>query len=136
MKSIETRFLAELADIHTAETRLAEILPEMAKAVTCKHLKEAILDHLEETKCHVSRLEEVFACYDLETNGESPDVAVGQRKEEVEIAEELKGSPVINANPIAAVRRIEHHETPTYSSVHEWLNCLDEGSSFPLSRSA
>ena len=36
----------------------------VAKAATCDALKEAILAHLEETEGHVTKVEEVFGCFD------------------------------------------------------------------------
>ena len=65
MNTLKTLFLAELADIYDAEKRIAKALPKMAKAATCNDLKAAFTSHLEETKGHVTKLEEVFACFDL-----------------------------------------------------------------------
>jgi|GEM_PF-6756809 len=65
MKNLKSLFLAELADIYDAEKGRVKSLPKMAKAATCNHLKAAILAHLEETKGHVSKLEEVFACFGI-----------------------------------------------------------------------
>jgi len=53
-------FLHQLQDIYYAEQQLVKALPEMADKATDKQLKEGFLTHLEETKTHVKRLEEVF----------------------------------------------------------------------------
>src|SRR5690606_36136250 len=49
-----------LKDIYWAEKALVKSLPKMQKNATSTHLKAAIGDHLEETKTHVTRVEQVF----------------------------------------------------------------------------
>ena len=124
MQTLKTLFFAELADIYDAEKRLVKALPKMAKAATCNDLKAAILGHLEETKGHVTKLEEVFACFDLKAKGATCEATVGLLKEGDEIAEEFKGSPAINAALIAAAQKVEHYEMATYGCLHEWAELL------------
>ena len=124
MQNLKSLFLAELADIYDAEKRLVKSLPKMAKAATCDHLKAAILAHLEETKGHVTKLEEVFACFDLKAKGATCEATVGLLKEGDEIAGEFKGSPAINSALIAAAQKVEHYEMATYGCLHEWAELL------------
>lgn len=124
MKNLKTLFLAELADIYDAEKRIAKALQKMAKAATCDHLKAVFGDHLEETKGHVTQLEEVFACFDQKAKGETCEATVGLLKEGEDIAEEFKGSPAINAALIAAAQKVEHYEMATYGCLHEWAELL------------
>ena len=60
IKTMNDLFLHQLQDIYYAEQQLVKALPEMADKATDKQLKEGFLTHLEETKTHVKRLEEVF----------------------------------------------------------------------------
>lgn len=124
MKNLKTLFLAELADIYDAEKRIAKALPKMAKAATCKDLKAAFTEHLEETKGHISKVEEVFACFDLKAKGETCEATVGLLKEGEEIASEFRGSPAINAALIAATQKVEHYEMATYGCLHEWAEVI------------
>jgi ferritin-like metal-binding protein YciE len=124
MQNLKSLFLAELADIYDAEKRIAKALPKMAKAATCKDLKAVFAAHLEETKGHALKLEEVFACFDLKAKGATCEATVGLLKEGDEIAEEFKGSPAINAALIAAAQKVEHYEMATYGCLHEWAEML------------
>lgn len=124
MQTLKNLFIAELADIYDAEKRIVKALPKMAKAATCPHLKAAILGHLEETKSHVTKLEEVFACFELKPKGTTCEATVGLLKEGEGIAEEFKGSPAINAALIAAAQKVEHYEMATYGCLHEWAELL------------
>ncbi|MEQ1841465.1 MAG: ferritin-like domain-containing protein [Verrucomicrobiales bacterium] len=124
MNTLKTLFLAELADIYDAEKRISKALPKMAKAATCNDLKAAFAGHLEETKGHITKLEEVFACFDLKAHGATCEATVGLLKEGEEIADEFKGSPAINAALIAAAQKVEHYEMATYGCLHEWAELL------------
>lgn len=124
MKNLKSLFLAELADIYDAEQRIAKALPKLAQAATCGDLKAAFTHHLKETEGQITKLEEVFACFDLKAKGETCEATVGLLKEGDEIAEEFKGSPAINAALVAAAQKIEHYEMATYGCLHEWAELL------------
>ncbi|MEO7048579.1 MAG: DUF892 family protein, partial [Ferruginibacter sp.] len=57
---LEDFFKDEIKDIYWAEKHLVKTLPKMQKAATSEELKAAFADHLEVTKGHVERLEQVF----------------------------------------------------------------------------
>jgi ferritin-like metal-binding protein YciE len=125
MKTLTELFLGELADIYDAEHQLVKALPKMAAAATCTHLKEAILSHLDETKGHVKKVEEVFACFNKKARGKTCEATKGLLKEGDEIAAEYKGSPAINAALISAAQKVEHYEMASYGCLHEWAGVLD-----------
>ncbi len=120
MKTLQNLFLGELADIYDAEQRLVKALPKMAKAATCTHLRDSILAHLEETKGHVTKVEQIFKCFDHKAKGKTCKATVGLLEEGDEIAEEYAGSPAINAALIATAQKVEHYEIASYGCLHEW----------------
>ena len=58
LDSLENLFIHELKDLLSAEKQLVKALPKMAKGAACSKLKAAFEGHLEQTKEHVSRLEQ------------------------------------------------------------------------------
>lgn len=60
IKTMNDLFVHQLQDIYYAEKQLVKALPKMAEKATDKQLKQGFLTHLEETRTHVQRLEEVF----------------------------------------------------------------------------
>src|ERR1700749_4892607 len=60
IKTMDDLFVHQLQDIYYAEKQLVKALPKMAEKATDKQLKQGFLSHLEETKTHVQRLEQVF----------------------------------------------------------------------------
>ena len=124
MKTLNDLFLGELADMYDAERRIVKALPKMAKAASCDDLKNAILAHLEETKGHVTKLEQVFECFDEKAKGKTCEATVGLLKEGEEIADEFKDTPAINAALISAAQKVEHYEMASYGCLHEWAGLL------------
>src|ERR1700710_3303354 len=49
----------ELKDLYSAENQLVKALPKMAKAATNEELKAGFEEHLEQTKGHVERLNQI-----------------------------------------------------------------------------
>src|SRR5580692_1267309 len=124
MKTLKDLFLDELADMYDAERRIVKALPKLAKAATCEKLKEALLAHLKETEGHVTKVEQVFQCFDEKAKGKTCEATVGLLKEGDEIAADFKGSPAINAALISAGQKVEHYETASYGCLHEWAGVL------------
>src|SRR5690242_21888761 len=59
--TLHDAFIDELRDAYDAEHQLIKALPKLAEAATSDELREAFESHLEETRGHVERLEQVFA---------------------------------------------------------------------------
>ena len=123
-KTLKDLFLDELADMYDAEKRIVKALPKLAKAASCTDLKGAIEEHLQETQGHVTLLEKVFQCFDLEAKGKTCEATKGLLEEGDEIASDFKGSPAINAAIISAAQKVEHYEIASYGCLHEWAGLL------------
>ena len=75
--TLHDAFLDELRDTYDAEKQLTKALPKMAKASTSPELRAAFEAHLEETRGHVDRLEQVFASLDEKARGKHCDGIAG-----------------------------------------------------------
>ena len=124
MKTLEDLFLDSLADMYYAENQLVKGLPKMAKAATNEQLRSAFEAHLTETEGHVTKLEQVFQCFDEEAKGKTCEATKGLLEEGDEIADDFKGSPAINAALISAAQKVEHYEIASYGCLHEWAALL------------
>ena len=130
--NLKDLFLDELADMYDAENRIAKALPKMAKAATDEDLKTAILDHLEETKGHIEKVERVFAAFDEKAKGKKCKATVGLLEEGDEIASDNKGEPTVNAPIISACQKVEHYEIASYGTLVEWGKLLDNDEALNL----
>ncbi|MFA9221666.1 MAG: DUF892 family protein [Sediminibacterium sp.] len=123
-KTLLDLFLAELADMYDAEHRIAKALPKMAKAAISKELQESVLLHLEETKGHATKIEEIFGLFDKKAKAKVCKATLGLLEEANEIAEDFKGSPSNDAALISAMQKVEHYEMASYGCLHAWAALL------------
>ena len=106
----------ELKDIYSAETQLMEALPTMANAAESKDLRAAFEKHLEQTRTHAQRIEEI--CSDLKTTPGGKNCAgmEGLIKEGAEIIQGAAQSEPKQAALIGAAQRVEHYEIAAYGT--------------------
>jgi ferritin-like metal-binding protein YciE len=62
-KGLKPLYIDELKDLYSAENQLVKALPKLAKAASSPTLCQGFEEHLEQTKGHVSRLEEIFEAW-------------------------------------------------------------------------
>jgi ferritin-like metal-binding protein YciE len=116
LATIDDLVKAELKDLYSAETQLIKALPKMVNGATAENLKAAFSAHLEETREHVARLEEIFAIIGGSPKGKKCKGMEGLLAEGAEMLEEEGEESVIDAGLISAARRVEHYEIAAYSS--------------------
>lgn len=122
---LEEFFIGELKDIYWAEKHLTKALPKMEKAATTQELKDAINEHLEVTKTHVSRLEEIFAIMGKKPQAKKCEAMAGITKEGDEIVSETeKGSITRDVGIILAAQKVEHYEIATYGGLTQLAKTL------------
>ena len=124
MKTLQTLFLDELADMYDAEQRIVRALPKMIKAANCTQLQAALQDHLQQTQGQVRKLDKVFKSVGAKAKGKKCEAIVGLLEEGDEIAAEYKDSPAINAAIISAAQKVEHYEIASYGCLNEWAGLL------------
>lgn len=124
MNRLDDLYLDQLKDLYSAEKQLVQALPKMAKAATSEELKTGFEEHLEQTKTHVSRLEQIFSSLGS-SPGRKKCAAMEGLIEEGQEAIELQGDPIVrDAALIAAAQRVEHYEIAAYGTVRTFANHL------------
>ena len=118
-------FKDELKDIYWAEKHLVKTLPKMSKAATSEELKNAFNDHLEATKTHVSRLEQVFDMLGEKAQAKKCEAMEGITKEGESIIEDTEaGTSTRDVGLILAAQKVEHYEISTYGGLAQLATTL------------
>jgi ferritin-like metal-binding protein YciE len=123
MKTLADAFEHTLQDIYYAEKTMAKTMPKLQEAANGKKLKDAIGEHLEETKGQVKVLEKVFKSLGKKPEGEKCDAIEGLIKETDGIISEASGAAK-NAALLAACQAVEHYEIARYGTLREWAKEL------------
>jgi ferritin-like metal-binding protein YciE len=116
LSSINDVYTHELQDLHSAETQLIQALPQMAQAASNDELRQAFEQHLEETRGHVKRLEEILGQAGISAGAEKCKGMAGLIAEGEQIVT-AQGDPTVkDAALISAAQRVEHYEIAAYGT--------------------
>jgi ferritin-like metal-binding protein YciE len=122
--TLHDAFIEELRDTYDAEKQLIKALPKLAKAAASTDLRTAFETHLEETRGHVERLEQVFESLDEKPRGKHCEGIAGIIEEGKSIMEEEFDDATMDACLIAAGQRAEHYEMAAYGTLIAWAQSM------------
>ena len=122
--TIHDAFVEELRDTYDAEKQLIKALPKMAKAASSAELRSAFETHLEETRGHVERLEQVFESLEEKVKGKHCEGIAGIIEEGKSIMGEDFDEAAMDACLIAAGQRAEHYEMAAYGTLVAWARAM------------
>ncbi len=125
--SLRDLLIDQLHDLHSAERQLVEALPRMAEAALGENLKQGFLDHLEQTRAHVARLEQSLAKLGAEPGGKTCRAMQGLVAEGEEAIELEAPGAIRDVALVGAARRVEHYEIAAYKAARGLAGAVDEG---------
>lgn len=133
LTSMQDLYLEQLRDLYSAETQIIEALPKMIQAAQNDQLKQGFQLHLEQTRHHAQRLEQIFQRIGQNPGGHTCKAMQGLVAEGKETLGEGRPGPVLDAALIAAAQRIEHYEMAGYGSARTFAKQVgDKESIRPL----
>jgi|SRR5690348_3043198 ferritin-like metal-binding protein YciE len=124
--ALKELYIKELRDAYDAEKQITKALPKMAKKASNSQLRQGFEEHLEQTKNHISRLEQIFEAVDESPKGESCAGMEGLIEEGSEIMDEDMEPEAMDAGLISAAQRVEHYEIAAYGTLRTYANILGE----------
>jgi ferritin-like metal-binding protein YciE len=127
-------YIEELKDLYSAENQLVKALPKMAKVATSDDLRAGFEEHLEQTKGHVARLEQIFKALGESPKGKKCKGMEGLIEEGAEMIEEDPAPEELDAGLISAAQRVEHYEIAVYGCVATYAKLLEENEAESLLR--
>lgn len=124
LTNLEKLLEHEIKDLYSAETQLVKALPKMAKAASDPELKEAFTSHLEETKGHVQRLQQVAEILGTSPRGKSCKAMKGLVEEGEETMKEDGDPNILDLALIGAAQKVEHYEIAGYGTARSLAESL------------
>ena len=125
LNSLDDVLHEQIEDLYSAEQQLVKALPEMASAASATQLREAFEHHLEETRGHVTRLQEILGQLGISSPTEHCKGMEGLIAEGKEIVMMPGNSAAKDAALIAAAQRVEHYEIAAYGTARTLADVLD-----------
>ena len=124
IKSMDELFLHVLQDIYYAEKQIVKALPDMIEKATHPDLKAGLSEHLDETRNHVTRLEEVFRLHGQKPKQVDCPAIDGTLKEADDVVGDVADKDVVDAAIIACAQAVEHYEITRYGTLIAWAREL------------
>lgn len=132
VKTVADLFLHELSDTYSAEKQMTRSLPKMARAAADAQLAQAFLDHLEETRGQVERIDEIVELLNLKLKRIKCAAMEGLVEEGKDLIEEIDKGPVLDVALIGAAQKVEHYEIASYTALITLAGKLGYDAALPL----
>lgn len=124
LTTLDALFQDQMKDIFNGEAQLLKALPQLAKGVTSKALRQAFSLHARETKGQVRRLQQAAKMIGIKLNGKKCKGMEGLIAEGKMILR-TGGDPVIvDMALVAGSKRVEHYEITSYQSLIKLADML------------
>ena len=117
-------YLDELRHIYDAEQQIIKAMPQLAEAVSAEDLRSALEEHMDQTKEHVERLDNIFESLEESPKGKSCKALAGLIAEARELIDQDAVPAVRDAGLIGCVQRIEHYEIALYGCLCAYAELL------------
>lgn len=114
--SLEDVLIHELNDLYSAEDQLVEALPQMAEAASNTELKNALQQHLDETRGHRERIQQIFGDLGKRRTGMECEGMKALISEGEKIINSSGDAAAKDAALIGAAQRVEHYEIAAYGT--------------------
>lgn len=119
-------FVNELQNIYWVEIAINKAIPKLIKKATAVILVEALTRHLDVSKEHVTKLEEVFSSIGEKVEPKKCKSMLGLIKEAKEIMKKIETEMIRDVAIILAVQKVEHYEIATYGTLCSFAKTLGE----------
>jgi ferritin-like metal-binding protein YciE len=124
--SLQELYVEQLRDLYNAENQLVKALPKMAKAAQSDALRKGFEQHLEQTKGHVDRLEQIFSAMGESSKGRKCAGMEGLLEEGEQVIKQQSDSAALDSGLIASAQRVEHYEIAGYGTVRTFAELLGD----------
>lgn len=128
MDTLRDWYLDLLKDSYNAEKQITEALPKMARAAKSAQLRRAFEQHLDMTRKHIERLDEIFSQMGETPGNKTCKGMEGLIKEGEELLQKKAqiDPEVMDAALIASAQKVEHYEIAGYGTAAAYAQLLGE----------
>ncbi|HKV92461.1 MAG TPA: ferritin-like domain-containing protein [Candidatus Angelobacter sp.] len=125
LESLRELLIEELQDIYSAENMILSALPKMVEEATSVELRNAFNQHLQQTRGHVQRLDQIFdQIPKIDRKDKKCKGMEGIIKDAKDLLDEDAEPEVLDAGMIAGAQRVEHYEIAAYGTVRNYASLL------------
>jgi ferritin-like metal-binding protein YciE len=117
-------YLEQIRDMHSCEDQIIKALPKMIEATCHPQLKNAFENHLEQTRVHLERLDQILGELGKPAGSKVCAAASGLIEEVEEVLENDGDGEARDAGLICVAQKIEHYEIASYGCLRTYASVL------------
>jgi len=124
LDNLKKLYVDQLQHLYSAERQIVEALPVMINKSRDPQLKQALETHLQETRGHVTRLEQILrnATGDVDTKKSKGIAALITEGEDM--IKDATDDSIRDAGIIGSAQKVEHYEMAAYGTVRTYAEIL------------
>ena len=119
-------FISELKSVYYTEKQITKALGEQAEASTTDEVRQAFLQHQEESRLQQERLDDIFRIIGIKAEERSANAIDGLIEDAKRMISDTEtGSLTRDAGLIISAQKVEHYEIAIYGSLLTLAHVLD-----------
>jgi ferritin-like metal-binding protein YciE len=122
--NLDDLLASKLHVLYDIESALVRALPTMAKAACNTDLQEGFLEHLEETKNHVRRIEQAHKLLGIKPKKLKSEAIRGLAEDAKWVIQHVSPEEARDANLVRAAQYVEHYEMAGYRGAIAWAKAV------------
>jgi ferritin-like metal-binding protein YciE len=125
VKDLRNLYISNLKKALDMEQKITKALPDLIEASSDPDLRTAFRDHLEQTRSHVQKVEQLLRTNTGETSAETCKVINGLTTEASDTIKDVTDPSIRDIALIGAGQQVEHHEIAVYGTLRRWAEILN-----------
>ncbi len=124
IEDLRSLYISNLKKALDMEQKITKALPDLIEKSTDSELSAAFRTHLEETRSHVSKVQQLLENNDGKADTETCKVIDGLTTEASDTIKDVTDPSIRNIALIGAAQQVEHHEIAVYGTLRRWAELL------------
>jgi ferritin-like metal-binding protein YciE len=122
---LRSLYITNLQKALDMEQKITKALPDLIEAASDPDLRAAFSNHLEQTRGHVQKMQQLVRSNTGETSTETCKVINGLTTEASDTIKDVTDPSIRDIALIGAGQQVEHHEIAVYGTLRRWAEILN-----------
>jgi ferritin-like metal-binding protein YciE len=124
IQDLRSLYVESLQKALDMEQKITKALPEMIDKTSDSELSSALREHLEQTRGHVTKVENLLRNASGDTDTVTCKVINSLTTEASDMVKDAKDAAIRDISIIAACQEVEHHEMAIYGTLRTWAQII------------
>jgi ferritin-like metal-binding protein YciE len=125
VEDLRTLYISNLKKALDMEQKITKALPDLIEAASDPDLRAAFSNHLEQTRGHVQKIQQLVRSNTGETSTETCKVINGLTTEASDTIKDVTDPSIRDIALVGAGQQVEHHEIAVYGTLRRWAEILN-----------